>query len=123
MAPLLNPDQVASIESAVACVQNYIEDLQAGLIAAANKGNNASGMIIQHRYDEALALQSKLKAIWTMNELSTLRAAIQSIKGITDVLKRQAKQIDKLVSNVGVAAKVIGAIALIVTAVAKLGLI
>ena len=123
MAVLLSPDQVASIESAVTCVQTYIDELQTGLIAAANKGDNASGMILQHRYDEALALQSKLKALWTMNEIAMLQAAVQSIKGITDTLKKQGKQIETVVKSVGVAAKIVGAIASIVAAVAKLGLI
>lgn len=118
--PVLNATQVAGINAAIDAVQNYINKLQSALTTAANQGNAAAATTIESRYEDAQLLESKLKGLLTINELDSLKAAIQAINYTTTVLKQQQAQIDAAVKSVGTAATVIGDIAAIAAAVSKL---
>jgi prefoldin subunit 5 len=117
---VLTGTQVQDVNTAIDAVQNYINTLQAALTAAANTGNSAVATTIESRYEDAQLLESKLKGLLTSNEVSSLQAAVQAINDTTNVLKQQQTQIDAAVKAVGTAASVLGDIASIAAAVAKL---
>jgi hypothetical protein len=118
--PTLTSTQIDDINEAIDAVQRYIDNLQSALAAAANAGNTAAATTIESRYDDAQLLESKLKALLTINEANSLQASVQSINTTTAILQQQKTQIDNVVKAVDTAATVLGDITSIAAAVAKL---
>jgi hypothetical protein len=115
-----SPPQVGDINSAIDAVQAYIDTLQTALSAAANAGNMSAGTAIESRFLDANSLEEKLVGLLTVTDIASLQASVKAVSTTTSVLQMQTAQINNLVTQVGVAAGVLGEIASIAAAVAQL---
>jgi prefoldin subunit 5 len=114
------PDQIADIDAAINSVQAYIDTLKSVLLTASGSGDSAAATALECRYLDANSLEEKLIGLLTTTDVTGLEAAVQSINNTTSVLQQQKTQIDNLVKSVSQAATVIGDIAAIAGAIAKL---
>jgi len=118
--PALTATQITNINSTIDQVQSYIDQLQGALAAAANSGNTATATTIEGYYDQALELESSLKALLTISTAAGLQPAVQAINGTVTTLQNQKTMIDNAVNAVGIASTVLADIVGIAAAVAAI---
>jgi hypothetical protein len=112
--------QLDDIAAALVAVNAYIAKLQAAQHDAAVAGKMSLVQQLSGPFWDANSLEERLVGLRTITDIDALAGAVASVKQTTTTLNAQKKKIDAIVSAVGTAATVIGDIAAVVAAVAKL---